>query len=135
MTEPGWFDVAGGKLTTYRLMAEQTVDQIVRHANLSARPCTTATTPLLADAATFSGILPPKVSKEAVEHFCNEEWAIHLSDVMIRRTSWRHYHRNHMQIAEQVAGWMAENLAWDQETAQNELTMYRSETCCPIADV
>ena len=28
--EPGWWDVAGGKLTTYRLMAEQTVDQIVK---------------------------------------------------------------------------------------------------------
>ena len=27
--KPGWWDVAGGKLTTYRLMAEQTVDQIV----------------------------------------------------------------------------------------------------------
>ena len=29
--EPGWWDVAGGKLTTYRLMGEQTVDQIVRN--------------------------------------------------------------------------------------------------------
>ena len=28
MPEPGWFDVAGGKLTTYRLMAEQTVDKV-----------------------------------------------------------------------------------------------------------
>ena len=28
--EPGWWDVAGGKLTTYRLMGEQTVDQIVQ---------------------------------------------------------------------------------------------------------
>ena len=28
--EPGWWDVAGGKLTTYRLMGEQTVDQIVK---------------------------------------------------------------------------------------------------------
>ena len=27
--EPCWWDVAGGKLTTYRLMAEQTVDQVV----------------------------------------------------------------------------------------------------------
>src|SRR5439155_26253099 len=31
--EPGWWDVAGGKLTTYRLMAEQTVDQIVKSLN------------------------------------------------------------------------------------------------------
>ena len=31
--EPGWWDVAGGKLTTYRLMAEQTVDHIVKWLN------------------------------------------------------------------------------------------------------
>jgi glycerol-3-phosphate dehydrogenase len=133
MTEQGWFDVAGGKLTTYRLMAEQTVDQIVRHAGLQARSCSTATIPLLVGEAKFSGILPPAVSKEAVEHFCRHEWAIHLSDVMIRRTSWRHYHRNHVQIAEQVAGWMAEFLEWDQETTQKEFTEYQSETCCPVA--
>jgi glycerol-3-phosphate dehydrogenase len=135
MTEPGWFDVAGGKLTIYRLMAEQTIDQMVRHAGLRARSCTTATTPLLVGDAKFSGILPPTVSKEAVEHFCRHEWAIHLSDVMIRRTSWRHYHRHHMEIAEQVTRWMAEFLAWDHETAQKELVDYQSETCCPIANV
>ena len=33
MPEPGWIDVAGGKLTTYRLMAEQTIDLIARHLN------------------------------------------------------------------------------------------------------
>jgi glycerol-3-phosphate dehydrogenase len=31
MSEPGWFDVAGGKLTTYRLMAEQTVDRVCEY--------------------------------------------------------------------------------------------------------
>ena len=28
--EPGWWDVAGGKLTTYRLMAEETVDEMAK---------------------------------------------------------------------------------------------------------
>ncbi|HYO25863.1 MAG TPA: glycerol-3-phosphate dehydrogenase/oxidase, partial [Lacipirellulaceae bacterium] len=31
MNNPGWWDVTGGKLTTYRLMAEETVDRIVKH--------------------------------------------------------------------------------------------------------
>ena len=31
--EPGWWDVAGGKLTTYRLMGEQTVDQLARSSD------------------------------------------------------------------------------------------------------
>jgi glycerol-3-phosphate dehydrogenase len=37
MPEPGWWDVAGGKLTTYRLMAEQTVDQIIKWLRLAAQ--------------------------------------------------------------------------------------------------
>ena len=45
--EPGWWDVTGGKLTTYRLMAEQTVDGIVAENKLDARGCVTATEPLL----------------------------------------------------------------------------------------
>ncbi|HRD05718.1 MAG TPA: glycerol-3-phosphate dehydrogenase/oxidase, partial [Verrucomicrobiota bacterium] len=51
--EPGWWDVAGGKLTTYRLMAEQTVDQIVRKLKklkgtaVAVAPCRTAREPLL----------------------------------------------------------------------------------------
>src|SRR5204863_7081407 len=86
MAEPGWFDVAGGKLTTYRLMAEQTVDRVIeqlsggrgsRRAESSGNagsagaspsnfaPCTTATTPLLdPDEAKFSGILPPPIARE-----------------------------------------------------------------------
>ena len=125
MTEPGWFDVAGGKLTTYRLMAEQTVDQAVTHAKLDARPCTTDRTPLLPESnPQFSGILPPPVSREAVAHFCQHEWAVHLDDVMIRRTSWRYYHRNHLEIAQRVAGWMAEELGWNDALLREELSRY-----------
>src|SRR5881398_146256 len=47
MTEPGWFDVAGGKLTTYRLMAEQTLDRVIDFTDIEAKPCATAGTPLL----------------------------------------------------------------------------------------
>ncbi len=123
MTQPGWFDVAGGKLTTYRLMAEQTIDRVVEHLKLDARPCTTAATPLL-DHPQHSGILPPPVSREAVEHFIRNEWAVHLYDVMIRRTSWRYYYRNHASIARQVAGWMGELLGWSSEVLDQELEIY-----------
>jgi glycerol-3-phosphate dehydrogenase len=128
MTEPGWIDVAGGKLTTYRLMAEQTVDQAVKFANLNARKCETETTPLLEAPAQFSGITPPAVSREAVVHFVEKEWARHLADVMIRRSSWRYYHHNHLQIAGQVAGWMREMLGWDDETFREELDTYERQT-------
>jgi len=123
MTQPGWFDVAGGKLTTYRLMAEETIDQVVDFAGVEAKPCTTATTPLLGDPGS-SGILPPEVTPQAVDHFVREEWAMHLVDVMIRRTSWRYYHRDHAAIARQVAGWMGEQLGWSEQRREEELAMY-----------
>ena len=128
MPQPGWIDVAGGKLTTYRLMAEQTIDAVVDFTKTSSKPANTAATPLLPDEPQpprFSGILPPPVSREAVEHYCRNEWAVHLDDCLIRRTSWRYYHRDHLAIAEQVARWMAEFLSWDDDRVRRELAEYR----------
>ena len=178
--EPGWWDIAGGKLTTYRLMAEQTVDQIVKQldahgsshgavrtprptytvgksratyavgrsrASYSGEaahdrevgrgvltapvthkfaPCRTAIEPLLpaAEINGLSGILPPKFSRHAVAHYCANEWAIHLDDVMLRRTRWHYYFPNAGQMAEQVADWMSELLGWSDETRQAELRRY-----------
>jgi glycerol-3-phosphate dehydrogenase len=58
-SEPGRWAITGGKLTTYRAMAERLVDQVVRHdfRGRSLRPCSTtgplvgAEQPLPADAA------------------------------------------------------------------------------------
>ncbi len=41
----GFLTITGGKWTTFRLMAEATVDDICRHLG-TERPCTTATTPV-----------------------------------------------------------------------------------------
>jgi glycerol-3-phosphate dehydrogenase len=134
MTHPGWLDVAGGKLTTYRLMAEQTVDEAVAYTKRPATRCTTDKTPLLSNghvpphAPRYSGILPPEVSRAAVEHYCKNEWAATLSDVMIRRTSWRYYHRDHLAVAERVAEWMAELVHWDEPRRTRELAAYREQT-------
>ena len=127
MSNPAWWDVTGGKLTTYRLMAEETVDAIVRFLGIPKTPCMTATTPLLFDSVgkTVSGVFPPEVRPKVVEHFCGEEWARHLDDVMIRRTSWRYYHLDHMVVAEQVAGWMSQHLGWSDEERDAELARYR----------
>ncbi len=122
--EPDWWDVAGGKLTTCRLMAEQTVDRVIASARLDARPCRTAQEPLLdaEETAGVSGIVPPAFGREAVEHFCQHEWALHLDDVMIRRSSWHAYHRNSADLAKQVAVWMAEFLGWGEERLLEEIT-------------
>ncbi|MBI1374537.1 MAG: FAD-dependent oxidoreductase [Phycisphaera sp.] len=120
--EPGWIDVTGGKLTTYRLMAAETVDR------LTDTPCRTADEALLPSAdvvASGSGVLPPPVSHELVQHYCRHEWATHLADVMERRTSWRRYHHDAASIAEQVAAWMAEELVWSADRIAAELRAAR----------
>jgi glycerol-3-phosphate dehydrogenase len=133
--EPGWWDVAGGKLTTYRLMGEQTVDQVVTwlqglhelhqlHGEVGR--CRTAAELLLptAEAGGVSGILPPEFSRKAVEHYVAREWAVHLDDVMVRRTSWHYYLRDATGKAQQVAGWMAGLLGWTEAQRAAEVARY-----------
>jgi glycerol-3-phosphate dehydrogenase len=134
--EPGWWDVAGGKLTTYRLMAEQTIDRIVKWlnglngSNRQLRSCRTATEALLSPSEVegVSGILPPEFCRKAVEHYCANEWAIHLEDIMVRRTRWHYYFANSAQMAEQVAGWMSELLGWSEQTRSAQLARYHQIT-------
>ena len=138
---PGWWDVAGGKLTTYRLMAEQVVDRIAedlpaKHALLKElQPCRTATELLLSQGEVdgLSGILPPEFSRAAVEHFCAREWAVHLDDVMVRRAGWHYYFRDAAQKAEHVADWMSELLDWSRAQRVDELARYRELTGVSVA--
>ena len=124
-----WLDVAGGKLTTYRLMGEQAVDRIVDElkAQKRVKHCRTGDEPLLPPgdpALSFSGVVPPPVSREAVEHYCEREWAQHLDDVMLRRSSWGYYEPDLTGIAERVAGWMAERLGWDAARVTQEMARF-----------
>ncbi len=123
--EPDWWDVAGGKLTTCRLMAEQILDRLTRSAGLRAQPCTTADEPLLTD-PDLSGLVPPAFSESTVRHYCEQEWALHLDDIMIRRAGWHYYHRNSAELAAQAADWMADSLGWSTEQKQRELDDYQS---------
>lgn len=124
--EPNWWDVAGGKLTTYRLMAEQTVDRLAKAAGLPVPQCQTAAEPLLEKPDGFSGILPAAFQREAVAHYCASEWAMHLDDVMIRRTSWHYYHADAAIKAVQTAEWMAELLHWSLAEKEAELARYNA---------
>jgi glycerol-3-phosphate dehydrogenase len=127
MSQPGWWDVTGGKLTTYRLMAEETVDAIVKFTNATVPRCRTASEPLLSEAADrlASGILPPEVSPEVVQHCCTREWVRRLDDLMIRRTSWRYYLTDHLEVAAQVADWMSRPLGWSDLMRSAEIGRYR----------
>lgn len=130
--EPGWWDVAGGKLTTYRLMAEQTVDRMVTDLRRSdalgkaVGPCRTATEPLLTpqECEGVSGILPPRFDRDVVRHFCAAEWAVHLDDVMVRRSRWHYYDAAAANKAEAVAVWMGDFLGWSESIRAAELERY-----------
>jgi glycerol-3-phosphate dehydrogenase len=126
--EPGWWDVTGGKLTTYRLMAEQATDQIARFLGRRGTHCRTAEEPLLPphEAGEFSGILPAVFTREAVKHFVRHEWAISLEDILVRRSGWHYYFGNIGTRAETVAAWMGEIAEWTPTKQEDEVAAYRA---------
>lgn len=125
-SQPGWYDVAGGKLTTYRLMAEQVVDRVMHELGRPLTACRTAELPLLGpdQSQDFSGITPPPLSEIAVRHFCHDEWAVHLDDVMFRRSGWGYWFTDRIPVAKQVAAWMARTLAWPPAVEATELERF-----------
>ncbi|GHH67496.1 glycerol-3-phosphate dehydrogenase/oxidase [Promicromonospora soli] len=72
-TSTGAVNVLGGKLTTYRAMAEDAVDLAVKHAGLTAGPCWTAdlplvgAPPLLGAPSTSGGPLAARYGTEAAQ--------------------------------------------------------------------
>ncbi|MEV6771737.1 glycerol-3-phosphate dehydrogenase/oxidase [Nocardia sp. NPDC051030] len=76
LTSPtGLITVVGGKLTTYRKMAEDTVDAVIAHAHLTASPCRTRDLPLVgavSGAARDRIPAPPRL----VERYGSEATAI-----------------------------------------------------------
>jgi glycerol-3-phosphate dehydrogenase len=94
--------------------------------------CRTAAEPLLpvAETSGVSGILPPEFSRKAVEHYVANEWAVHLDDVMVRRTSWHYYFQDAAAKAQQVAAWMAELLGWTEAQRAAEIARYGQIGSC-----
>lgn len=136
--EPGWWDVTGGKLTTYRLMAQQTVDRVIaflrrQGIGKTVHPCRTATEPLLppGEAQALSGVLPPAMNRGVVEHYIKNEWALHLEDVMVRRTNWQYYLPEAPALASRVADWMGEMLNWSTGCRSAELERYQEAVAWP----
>lgn len=126
-SRPGWWDVTGGKLTTYRLMAEQAVDQLQARLGQRTR-CPTAETPLLDQPSPYSGIEPPPISRAAVEHYVRNEWAMTLEDVMVRRSGWHYVLPTNSASVHEIAAWMAALLNWTPERMRRELDAYRRTT-------
>lgn len=77
---PGLVSIRGVKLTTARAEAEKAVDLVLRRLGRTASPCRTAITPLPAARPLEGGVADQ--ARRAVR----EEMALHLEDVVLRRT-------------------------------------------------
>jgi glycerol-3-phosphate dehydrogenase len=169
---PGLVAVAGGKYTTYRVMARDAIDAVARGLDRSVPPSATHVTPLLGATgfqalwnrrerlAAASGLhvariehllrrygtladelldevarrpelgrpLPGAEDYLAVEvrYAATHEGALHLDDVLARRTriSIETWDRG-LEAAEPAARLMAEAIGWDAAATADELAVYR----------
>lgn len=87
VSETGFVNVLGGKLTTYRRMAEDAVDLAVDIARLNAGPSSTASLRLTDTAvAVAPGCDRGHVSRATIEFAVRSEGAMTVDDVLDRRT-------------------------------------------------
>lgn len=133
----GVIRVIGGKLTTYRQMAQDTVDELDRIVG-KRRPCTTARTRIVgrdeADIASIVAEQPERAKPVApgvqlthadVIASVRFELATNLIDVLTRRTRLHIDDRSRaMEIAPAVAMMMANELGWDDERRTTEINAY-----------
>jgi glycerol-3-phosphate dehydrogenase len=170
-TTPGMIVVAGGKYTTYRVMAYDTVDAALRSMGKQAGPCVTKDIPiigvdgyqaawnrreLMANRAHLhvariehllkrygslsedvlalgeedASLLEPIPGADAylkaeVVYSAREEGAMHLEDVLVRRTHINFEVQDRgVEAAPVVAELMAKELGWSDEHRQTELDAY-----------
>jgi glycerol-3-phosphate dehydrogenase len=135
----GYVRVIGGKLTTYRQMAEDTVDAVERLLGSSHR-CRTRSTRLRSrddDAIAALTRTDPSLAAEVapgagltgaeVLNAVRTEMAHTLSDVLTRRSRLHIGHRDlALAAADRVADLMAGELGWDEQQRENEVSRYRS---------
>ena len=103
------FSIAGGKYTTFRLVAQQVVDLF------TTAPCRTADTP-------WPGRSAPDVAEA-----CAEEMALTVTDYMRRRTDFALSRQGGVATAERVAHEMARQLGWTDAHRQSSLIDYLAE--------
>jgi glycerol-3-phosphate dehydrogenase len=129
----GVLTVTGGKLTTFRAMAEQCVDAVVRTLGRKTRRCDTMEAPLDAPRpAPLNGdvLLAPGLRwrETDVVHAIREELAETIGDVLIRRTTLAFETRDHGRaVAPRVAAILGAERQWTDAGIVNALEEYERE--------
>lgn len=153
-TGNGMVSVAGGKYTTYRLMASEAVDAVTTYLDDDPPPSRTREVPLVGAAPPLSerihtryGSLKTDIGESIaarphygrpvvgdapylvaeIAYAATHEGALHLDDVLARRTrmSIETSHRG-VAAAPAVAMIMGEILGWDPATVQREINHYEA---------
>jgi glycerol-3-phosphate dehydrogenase len=132
-TRRGVLTVTGGKLTTFRAMAEQCVDAAVRVLGKRVRACDTMRAPLDAPrpvATERDVLLAPGLRwrESDVVHAAREELAETVGDVLIRRTTLAFEMRdNGRAVAPRVAAILGAERHWTDAGIANAVSEYERE--------
>lgn len=133
-TRRGVLTITGGKLTTYREMAEQCVDAAVARLGTRVRKCDTHLVPLPGERPAARPddltLLPGLPWREAdVEHAVRAEFAESVADVLVRRTTLAFETRDHGRgVAPGVAARMGALLGWTEAGVRHAVEEYARET-------
>jgi glycerol-3-phosphate dehydrogenase len=138
----GVITVSGGKLTTYRSMAEEVVDNLVAELKMNTAPCRTSEEMLPGgDRNSRRAALEvnqPELSRSVIHGLpftcsdialaASEEMAVTLADVMVRRTHIAFELVDHgVSSASSVAAVMGDVLGWDEKMTQSRVAEYQRE--------
>lgn len=132
-TDRGVLAISGGKLTTYREMAEQCVDAAAKRLGVDVRRCDTADALLPGDRPPSRDDDVPLVEglqwrESDVVHAVRTEFAETLADVLIRRTLLAFETRDHgVSVAPRVAAIMGPLLGWAGDDAAHAVEEYQEE--------
>jgi len=135
LVEPnGLLSIAGGKLTTYRRMAERVIDAVVERLGTSAaRPCRTAEVPLV------EGETPVPIARTAladadIAYAVDEECALSICDVLERRARSNLFAAgNGLGDVERTGAILAGRLGWDERRLATEIEHYRARVADDVA--
>jgi len=122
--------IVGGKYTTYRAIAQQTVDAVVGMLGAPAKSCRTAEVPLPNRRPPASGEKladSPEVHVSDIVHACQHEMVVTLSDVMRRRAPLALSGAGGPEIALQIARVMAPLMNWGPDEERTQFERYVEE--------
>lgn len=123
--ESGILTIAGGKLTTYRQMAERVVDRALARLGREAGPCRTAELPLVEEGEP-TAMDRTEASDEEVVRAARGECALTLADVLERRTRAALFAPDcGLGAAERMAAALGRELRWSAARQAAEVETHR----------